>query len=92
MLKIFGSKKGMKIDKKYNAFIALTLLPQIVLVIADKEGIDEITALNEFYHSKVYEILEDEETKVWNYSPLTIYLMWKSEKETGKIDYPEDQS
>ena len=46
--------------------------------------------MNEFYNSKTYEVLAREETKVWHYSPLTIYTMWKEEKETGEIIFPEE--
>ena len=47
-------------------------------------------AMNAFYQSKTYELLTKEETKMWHFSPLTIYTMWKHEKQTGKILFPEE--
>lgn len=77
-------------DEKFNAVLSIALIPQTVALIAEKHGLDDITAMNEFYQSKVYDILSEEGTKLWHYSPLTVYMMWKHEKETGEILFPED--
>lgn len=77
-------------DEKFNSILSIALIPQIVNLISEKEHINEITAINEFYQSRVYDLLSIEETKIWHYSPLTIYNMWKSEKDTGHIEFPED--
>ena len=36
------------------------------------------------YNSKLYEALEDEETKMWYYSNYDLFNMFLEEKETGK--------
>ena len=77
-------------DEKFNSILSITIIPQTVALIAEKEKIDEMKAMDEFYQSKVYAKLSEEETKMWHYSPLTIYMMWKHEKETGEILYPEE--
>lgn len=77
-------------DEKFNSILSITIIPQTVALIAEKEQIDEMKAMDEFYQSKVYAELSEEETKMWHYSPLTIYTMWKHEKETGEILYPEE--
>ena len=77
-------------DEKFNSVLSIALIPQTVALIAENQRLDDITALNEFYQSKVYELLSKEETKMWHYSPITIYMMWKHEKETGKIIFPEE--
>lgn len=77
-------------DEKFNSILSITIIPQTVALIAEKEKIDEMKAMDEFYQSKVYAKLSEEETKMWHYSPLTIYTMWKHEKETGEILYPEE--
>ena len=77
-------------DEKFNAVLSIALIPQTVALIAEKHSLDDITAMNEFYQSKVYDILSEEGTKLWHYSPLTVYMMWKHEKETGEILFPED--
>ena len=77
-------------DEKFNSVLSIALIPQTVALIAENQGLDDITALNEFYQSNVYELLSKEETKMWHYSPLTVYIMWKHEKDTGEIIFPEE--
>ena len=77
-------------DKKFDSILSIALIPQTVALIVEKDGIDDITAINEFYQSKVYDLLSKEETKMWHYSPMTVYMMWKHEKETGEIVFPEE--
>lgn len=76
-------------DEKFNSILSIAIIPQVVSLIVENDGLDEVTAINEFYQSKVYSLLEIEETKIWHYSPLTLYMMWKSEKSTGEIVFPE---
>lgn len=77
-------------DEKFNSILSIALVPQIVDLIVQKEGMDDISAMNAFYQSKTYELLTKEETKMWHFSPLTIYTMWEHEKQTGKILFPEE--
>ncbi len=75
-------------DEKFNTILSIVLIPQIVSLIVEKDKLDEITALNEFYQSKVYDLLAIEDTKMWHYSALTLYMMWKHEKETNELIFP----
>jgi hypothetical protein len=68
-------------------YLAVSL---VVRQIAERDGISEIDATRDFYNSAVYEALSDEKTKLWHFSPLTLYNMYRSEKETGVIEYPEE--
>ena len=77
-------------DKKFASILSIALIPQTVALIVEKDGVDDISAINEFYQSKVYDLLSKEETKMWHYSPMTVYMMWKHEKETGEIVFPEE--
>lgn len=77
-------------DEKFNSVLSIALIPQTVALIVEKEGLDDITAMNEFYQSKVYDLLSNEETKMWHYSPMTVYMMWKHEKKTGEVVFPEE--
>ena len=77
-------------DKKFDSILSIALIPQTIALIVEKDGIDDITAINEFYQSKVYDLLAKEDTKMWHYSPMTVYMMWKHEKETGEIVFPEE--
>ena len=76
-------------DISFNSLLSICIIPQTVDLILTKEGVDENTALNWFYESKTYELLSKEETKMWHYSPLTLYHIWKSERETGEPVFPE---
>ena len=77
-------------DDKFNAILSVALIPQTVALISEKEGFDDIIATKEFYNSKTYEYVSNEETKMWHYSPMTLYTIWKNEKETGKVVFPEE--
>lgn len=76
-------------NDKFSAVMGV-LVPQIVLLITENYPCDEITAANEFYASKVYSILEDEGTKLWHFSPLTLFIMFDEEKKTGSFTFPEE--
>jgi len=78
-------------NMQFNSLLSVILIPQVLGMIEEKDGLDDEEALNGFYNSKTYEVLSNEETKVWHYSALTIYMMWKEEKETGKLVFPEEQ-
>ena len=77
-------------DEKFNSILSIALIPQTVDLIVKNEGLDDIAAMNEFYRSKTYEMLAKEETKMWHFSPMTVYSMWKHEKETGEVVFPEE--
>ena len=76
-------------DEKFKALLSIAIIPETVSLIAEKERMDDISAMNEFYNSKTYEMLSREETKMWHFSPMTLYSMWKHEKNTGELIFPE---
>ena len=45
----------------------------VAVQIARKEHLSPEEGLMKFYHSKVYEQLEDEKTKLWHYSPAQLW-------------------
>ena len=75
--------------EKFNAVMGV-LVPQIIGLIAKDFGDSEISAINMFYASQVYSILEQEETKLWHLSPLTLYNMYVEERSTGSFVIPEE--
>ncbi len=77
-------------DEKFNTLLSISIIPEVVDLIVKNEGIDDIFAINEFYNSQTYLLLSKEETKFWHYSPLTLFLIWKNEKDTGNILFPEE--
>lgn len=61
----------------------------LIKLIADKENISHDDTILRLYSSKLYELLEDEETKVWQYSSNMLYTLLKQEEETGTIVFPD---
>ena len=75
--------------KKFEALLVL-IVPQVVHLIAENYGYDEVEACKSFYESTVYSMLEQEDTKLWHLSPLTLFNMYDEEKKTGEITFPEE--
>ena len=75
-------------DKKFEAILTL-LVPQVINLICENYPLDEMTASREFYESKVYSLLEQEDTKLWHFSPLTLFNMFDEEKRTGDFQMSE---
>lgn len=76
-------------QKKFEAMLVL-IVPKIIGLIVQNHGIDEVTASRKFYESKVYSLLEEEDTKLWHLSPLTLFHMYDEEVSTGNITFPEE--
>ncbi|MEN6568174.1 MAG: hypothetical protein ABFC57_17970 [Veillonellales bacterium] len=70
--------------------ILTLIVPQLIALIAEKQNVDELQATEELYQSELYALLEDEDTKLWHLSPLTLYEMFAEEKQTGQITFPEE--
>ena len=77
-------------EEKYSALLSMAIVPQVVDIIVREEHMSDVEAINVFYQSETYALLEKEETKIWHYSPLMIYHIWKTERETGKLELPEE--
>lgn len=75
--------------QKFEAMLIL-IIPQVIELIVERLSMDELTASKEFYNSEVYSLLEEEDTKLWHLSALTLFTMFQEEKETGNISFPEE--
>ncbi len=75
--------------KKFEAVLML-LVPQVIHLIVENYPYDEVTASKEFYSSKVYSFLEQEDTKLWHLSALTLFNMFDEEKQTDTFTFPEE--
>lgn len=73
---------------KFEALLIL-IVPKVIALIVKNYGLDEISASKSFYESRVYSLLEQEDTKLWHYSPLTLFSMYDEERKTGNITFPE---
>ena len=76
-------------EEKFGAVMGV-LVEQIVHLITENYAYDEMIASNEFYNSKVYALLEQEDTTLWHFSPLTLFNMFDEEKKTGSFELPEE--
>lgn len=61
----------------------------LVGMIAQKTGISEPEAITKLYNSKLYAALEQEDTKVWQYSTDMLFSLFEQEERTGKIEFPD---
>ena len=75
--------------KKRIGAMLMLLVPQIIKLIIENYGLSEQEAAAAFYSSQIYSLLEDEETKMWHYSALTLFNMYGEERKTGKVVFPE---
>ncbi len=73
--------------ERFTALMAM-ITPDIVSKIMDKYGLDENKALSLFHKSELYKALENEETKVWQYSSEMIVELFDREI-NGKLEFPE---
>ena len=69
------------------------LMPVIVGGLANRiikeTDISEDEVFDKLYNSKLYSILEKEETKVWTYSVSKLFDLFQSEANTGELEIPE---
>lgn len=74
-----------------NKFLAI--LPIITTALADRiaktYNLDENIAIEKLYATTLYSYLENEETKVWQYSVEKIFDLYRQEVETGSLELPE---
>lgn len=76
-------------NNQFSALLAL-ITPEITALITKNSNITETQAISLFYRSKLYKELANESSKLWHYSPLTLYTMLQDELLTGSYDYPEE--
>lgn len=76
-------------EEKFSAIMGI-IVPQVIRLITESYSYDEMTATNEFYRSNLYALLEQEDTKLWHFSPLTLFNMFDEEKKTGSFEIPEE--
>jgi len=74
--------------QKIGAMLML-ILPEVVALIVKNHNLSETEAAAALYNSKLYSLMEDEETKMWHYSAMTLYMMYDEEVKTGNITFPE---
>jgi len=75
--------------EKLSALLAI-LIPSLVQLIISNRKLSNIEAVKLLYNSDLYAMLENEASKLWHLSPLTLYELFEEELTTGSINYPEE--
>ena len=75
--------------EKLSALLAI-LNPAVIQMIMDNKGLTNIEATKMFYTSALYAMMENEASKLWHLSPLTLCELFEEEIATGSINYPEE--
>ena len=76
-------------EDQFSAMLAI-IVPPIIEQIIKNSNVDDEKVISRFYQSKLYQELANETSKLWHYSPMTLYTMYQDELLTGSYDYPEE--
>ncbi|MDR1111568.1 MAG: hypothetical protein LBP92_12985 [Deltaproteobacteria bacterium] len=67
------------------------ITPGIIQLLMDNRNITVAAASMLLYNSRLYRLLEEEETKLWHLSYPILYDLLEEELTTGKSTFPEEQ-
>lgn len=73
---------------KFDAVFSI-ISADLVEKIAAELNLSDKEAIIQLYSSHLYELLEQEETKLWQYSTEKLFEMFLEEKNNGKINFPQ---
>jgi len=74
--------------EKFGALLPIFTTDLIQRIIEQKNMMQD-DAISLFYNSKLYELLEDEKTKIWHYSTDKLFQLFEQEMTTGNFELPE---
>ena len=57
--------------------------------ISSELNLSDEDAIKKLYSSRIYELMEQEETKFWQYSTEKLFEMYLEESSTGNISFPQ---
>ena len=75
-------------QEQFHALMPV-ICADIVSLIVAKRDIPETEAIQLLYSSKLYADLEQEDTKVWQYSTYMLYSLLEQEWSSGTVRYPD---
>lgn len=82
---------GFFVNKVQFSVLMPIICADLLKLIIQKENTSHKEAFERLYSSKLYALLEDEETKVWYYSTPMLYSLLLEEEQTGKITFSDVQ-
>ncbi len=74
--------------EQFDAILPI-ICNDLVQYISQKQNITLRAALFKLYNSKLYEVLEKEETKAWRYDTPILYSLFEKGEQTGTIKLPD---
>lgn len=74
--------------EQFNRVFSI-IVSDLIKKIIKEEKLSEEEAIEYLYSSEVYKLLENEKTKVWQYSTPLLYNLLKNEKKQGVFSLPE---
>ena len=78
-------------DKKSVSSVIAIITPGIIRLLMENRKLDLEEASEVLYNSRLYQTLEDEETKLWRLGYPLLYDLLDEELATGNITFPEEQ-
>lgn len=75
-------------QEQFNAIMPV-ISADLIGMISEKQNISESEAIKVLYDSKLYAALEQEDTKVWQYSTPMLYSLLEREQKNGEIQFPD---
>jgi hypothetical protein len=73
---------------KFNAVFPI-ICTDLAVKISSELNLSDKEAITKLYSSRLYEVLEQEETKIWHYSTEKLFELFMEEKNSGKISFPQ---
>ncbi len=75
-------------SEQYTALFPV-ICADVVQYMMEQESISESKATESFYKSRLYNLLEQEDMKLWQYSTPMLYTLLTEERRTGKMTFPD---
>ena len=74
-------------SREFNGILPV-IVSGLAQKIASEQSADESAILNKLYTSKLYALLEREDTGIWRYSVPLLYEIYQEELATGEVTFP----
>ena len=78
-------------DKEKFAALLPFFVTDLIAKIIERKNISQDEAISQLYYSRLYFLLEDEQTKIWHYSTEKLFQLFEEEFNTGEFELPEYQ-
>ena len=80
-----------QMNKEKFAALLPIFVTDLIEKIIERKNVSQDEAITQLYYSKLYFLLENEQTKIWHYSTEKLFQLFQEEIHTGKFELPEYQ-